>query len=281
MTRGSEPPLAAGTLSSRTRGELALDENTLDPERLEELERMARLGQLTTGLLHDVNQPAALALVSSAALKRSLFSLKRELGQPSARANLLLEELCVLADDLGLAIQHIGSLLADARTLGRCSTLPRYPLDLGPVVTKAYRLVRHELDAVADFELCAAAVPPASAEEARVIQVLVNLLLNATRAVRDRADGRGRIRVTTRLDGEWVVIDVDDDGCGIPEEVRAHLFEPFVSTHSADGGRGLGLWISSLIVQKLDGELEFESEEGQGTRFSLRLPAEPPVIHGS
>jgi signal transduction histidine kinase len=107
-------------------------------------------------------------------------------------------------------------------------------------------------------------------------QVVLNLLLNAAHAISDVVEGtsaKGRITVRTRTIGDYVEISIKDTGDGIPEAVRARIFEPFVTTKEVGRGTGQGLALSrGIVVEKLFGSLHFETETGKGTTFFIRLP---------
>jgi len=110
-------------------------------------------------------------------------------------------------------------------------------------------------------------------------QVFLNLLVNAAHAIKDaigEGNGqRGTIRVSTRLDGDWVDIRFADSGTGIPEGVRERIFEQFFTTKPVGKGTGLGLAIArSVVVEKHGGTLSFETEMGKGTTFIVRLPVD-------
>jgi len=104
----------------------------------------------------------------------------------------------------------------------------------------------------------------------RLVQVLLNLFLNGKQALAGVADAR--MVAETGLDGSFVVVRVRDNGPGIPEENRSRVFDPFFTTRALDEGTGLGLSIAFDIVREHDGSLELESELGQGTCFTVRLP---------
>jgi len=105
---------------------------------------------------------------------------------------------------------------------------------------------------------------------------VLNLVLNAAHAISDVVAGtsaKGRISVSTRLIGGYVEIAIRDTGDGIPEDVRARIFEPFVTTKEIGRGAGQGLALSrGIVVDKLKGSLHFETETGKGTTFFIRLP---------
>jgi signal transduction histidine kinase len=107
-------------------------------------------------------------------------------------------------------------------------------------------------------------------------QVLLNLLVNASHAIADRVGGsgiRGVISVSSRLEGDAVVVSIGDTGGGIPENIRHRIYEPFFTTKEVGRGTGQGLAIShNIIVKRHGGAIDCESEPGKGTVFHLRLP---------
>ena len=113
-------------------------------------------------------------------------------------------------------------------------------------------------------------------------QVVLNLLLNAAHAIGDAVKGtqaKGRITVSTRAIADYVEIAIADTGDGIPEDVRARIFEPFVTTKEVGRGTGQGLALSrGIVVEKLKGSLHFETETGKGTTFFIRLPVSESAI---
>jgi two-component system NtrC family sensor kinase len=115
----------------------------------------------------------------------------------------------------------------------------------------------------------AEAVPRVAGEARALNQVFLNLLKNATEALEGTG---GVIRVCLGREGSWVVIEVRDDGPGIPPETRERLFEPFFSTKGAGGGTGLGLSICRRIVSEHGGSIRVDSSNGAGTSFTVRLP---------
>jgi two-component system NtrC family sensor kinase len=107
-------------------------------------------------------------------------------------------------------------------------------------------------------------------------QVMLNLLINAAHAIADLVGGsgnRGVISVSTRLDGDAVVISVGDTGGGIPENIRHRIYEPFFTTKDVGRGTGQGLAIShNIIVKRHGGSIDCDSEIGKGTVLHVRLP---------
>ena len=122
---------------------------------------------------------------------------------------------------------------------------------------------------------------PIEADPAQLLQVFVNLLNNAAEAI----EGPGTIRLTTRVAGSSVQVQVADSGCGIPEENLGRLFTPFFTTKGPGRGTGLGLSIVYGIIKMHRGQITVQSREGEGTTFTVllpqRLPREPGEAKGN
>jgi signal transduction histidine kinase len=123
---------------------------------------------------------------------------------------------------------------------------------------------------VEDYDL---ALPPVECNPSQLNQVFLNLITNASQAI----DGDGEVRVTTRADGERVVVDIADNGSGIAADVLPHIFDTYYTTKPKGVGTGLGLPIARDIVRAHGGELSVTTEVGKGTTFSVVIPLAPPL----
>jgi CheY-like chemotaxis protein len=133
--------------------------------------------------------------------------------------------------------------------------------------------VRHRARLIKDYQK----VPLVDANESRLGQVFLNLLVNAAQAIEEGNASRNEIRVRTYVDAQgWVVVSIADTGTGIPENLRARLFTPFVTTKPAGVGTGLGLSICHRIVSSLGGRIVVDSEVGKGSEFKVFLPQAKP-----
>jgi two-component system NtrC family sensor kinase len=130
--------------------------------------------------------------------------------------------------------------------------------------------LRDRVEVVRDYGQIGRVYGPAG----QLNQVFMNLLHNAQQAI----DGSGRITITTRQEGDWITVRVQDDGCGMTENVRAKVFDPFFTTKEPGVGTGLGLSLSYGLIGKLGGTIECASAPGQGTEMIVRFPcvAEAP-----
>jgi len=120
------------------------------------------------------------------------------------------------------------------------------------------------------------ALPRITCVPQEIQQVFLNMVLNAGQAI----GAAGSIRLVSRVEGDHVVVDVEDDGDGIAPEILEKIFDPFFTTKPVGEGTGLGLSIAHGIVRKHAGEIAVTSEPGRGTRFSVRLPADVDTMPG-
>ncbi|MFO1072388.1 MAG: ATP-binding protein [Geminicoccaceae bacterium] len=223
-------------------------------------ERLAAIGQLTATVSHELRNPLG-TLVTSVEL------LRRALPAPDARAS---TELDRIRRNAWRCVRIIEDLLAYSRQGGPAMA----PLAIDPWIEGLLAERPLATGRQLRLELRAAATIPADGERLR--QALTNLLDNAEQAIDARAPPEGgEITVATRLDGEEVVLAVADNGCGIPAELHARVFEPLFSTKAF--GVGLGMPLVQRIAAQHGGRVTLASEAGSGTRVELRLPRYAPV----
>jgi signal transduction histidine kinase len=159
-------------------------------------------------------------------------------------------------------------------------------VDLNHAIQNTITVARNEWKYVAEMETdFDPSVPLVPCLPGEFNQVVLNLVVNAAHAIADvvgeSGAAMGKIRVQTRNYADWVEIRIQDSGTGIPEKVRALVFDPFFTTKEIGKGTGQGLAIArSLVVDKHGGTLEFETEEGKGTTFVIRLPKDGGALAG-
>jgi signal transduction histidine kinase len=149
--------------------------------------------------------------------------------------------------------------------------------DLNRGIESTVTVSRNEWKYVADLALeLDPELPPVPCLPSEINQVVLNLVVNAAHAIADQIGSsgeRGRIIVRTRHEGEEAVIQVEDTGSGIPEGIRSRVFDPFFTTKEVGRGSGQGLAIAhTVVVDKHGGTIGFETAEGEGTLFTIRLP---------
>jgi signal transduction histidine kinase len=173
-------------------------------------------------------------------------------------------------------LKRVAEIVSSMRELAHPDRPEMSEVDLNHVIRNALVVARAEYKYVAEVQTDLAPLPPVRCHAGELNQVLLNLLVNASHAIADQVGGsgvRGVITVTTRLEGDAVVISVGDTGGGIPEHIRHRIYEPFFTTKEVGRGTGQGLAIShNIIVKRHGGAIDCDSEVGKGTVFHLRLP---------
>jgi PAS domain S-box-containing protein len=228
-----------------------------------ETDRISATGTLGAGVGHAINHPLAQVLGN---LEFALTAL-RELGDPALAE---VEQAIEAARAGSLRIKEV---TRDLRSLTRSEAPALAPVNLRATIESAVKMVAHELRHRAALVLDLQPTPHVQGDEARLGQVLVNLLVNAAHAIEEGTKG-AEIRVRTAFDAATsrVIVEVTDTGSGIDEAVRDHLFDPFVTTKPRSRGRGLGLAICRQIVEAHRGEISFQTQRGRGTTFRVVLP---------
>ncbi len=225
--------------------------------------RLAALGTLAAFVGHELNNP--LAYVVS-----SLEVLRRELDHP--RTDERDAELRDMVETALRGLDRAAVIGRDLHTFARPATREHQPVDLHESLELALRManadLRHVAEVRRDYDR---ELPPVRADEAGLGQVFLNILLNASQAVRESPDPDKWVAVRTRRAGEWVVTEIEDNGIGIAEDLRARIFEPFFTTKGTKG-TGLGLAVCRRIVDDHSGALTVRSEVGVGTTFRIELP---------
>jgi len=272
----------------------SLDDLQTLQQQLVQQEKMAFLGELTAGIAHELQNPLSFvknfADVSVGLVEEMNSSAA---GDPTADAQPALkgEILAGLKDNLHEISRHGQRATAIIKGMlehARAGTAERQLTDLNALAAEALRLSCQSfynkekdfaVELVTDFE---AAIPPASIAAQDVSRVIINLCNNALYALRQHcvqeaqragADFRPVLTLRTRRRPGTVELEVNDNGPGIPERVRARLFQPFFTTKPVSEGTGLGLSMSrDIIVNGHGGILCVESEEGKGTTFRISLP---------
>lgn len=232
-------------------------------------ERLRTLGQIATGIAHEINNPAAVAVAGVDLARRRMAALRAVVeARQTAKVAPALESL-----EAALAYCEDGTLRVSqaARRLGVFSTLTGSEveaLDIAAVVGRALELVRNDLRHRARLVTDLAPVPRTWGSAARLTQAFTNLLLNAGQAI-DGPSGDNVITITTRATETEVFVEVRDTGIGMSEDARARLFEP----GGGPAGRpALGLTVVGDVVRQHRGQIEVQSVRGRGSLFRVRLP---------
>ena len=235
--------------------------------QLAHVTRVTMLGELAASIAHEVNQPlAAIATNGEASL--------RWLNRPQPN----LDEACAAIGSLLEASRRATEVIQRIRALARRSDPNHLPLDFNAVAEEAAALVRRELGShavILKLEL-APGLPQVRGDKVQLLQVLINLMMNAMQAMQGCEAGNASLLLRTALDADGAVqCHITDSGPGIATEHLPHLFEAFFST-KADG-MGMGLPICRSIVETHGGRIWARSTPGLGATLSLSLPSAASV----
>ncbi len=227
--------------------------------QLLQAEKLAALGQTISGVAHELNNPLATILTWAERLSQ------RQVDEQTRRG------LDAILGESERAAKIVRNLLTFARK--RHTT--RATVDLNQVVRETLALRRYEqrLSNINILEALASGLPTVFADPHQIQQVLLNLVINAEQAMLG-ANGRGTLIIRTWHDPshDAVVLEVHDDGPGVPEDVQPRIFDPFFTTKEVGKGTGLGLTVAYAIVQEHAGRITVKSSEGGGASFSVELP---------
>ena len=247
--------------------------------KLFQADRLSALGSLAAAVGHEMNNPLAFVLANLSFIREEMDRLKQPLLDGKAVPR---EDLTDMLDALSETVEgatRLKHIVQDLRTLSRKPPEHRARVAVQPVLENALKLLRGELQHRARLERDFHDMPTVDADEARLTQLFLNLLLNGLQQMdtQDAANNVLRVAAYTSEDGE-VVVEVQDSGKGLSQDALAHIFEPFATARP--NSTGLGLSVSHTIVTGLGGTLRAESREGRGTLLTVTLPAAVPVAEG-
>lgn len=275
----------------------ALEQQVLQAQKFE------LIGQLAAGIAHEINTPIQYVGSNTSFLKTIFANLERLLAaydrlldaaQHGTVTQDQLASIDALSTQIKLAylrreipkaieqtlegVQRAAKIVRSIKDMSHPDTGRKSNMDLNKVLENAITLSRNEWKYVAQMRVeLDPTLPELPGIEDELHHALVNLLLNAAQAIAevvgDGSGEKGAITVTSRRNGAWAEVRIADTGCGIPESIRPKIFQPFVTTKPVGKGTGQGLAIAhAVIVDKHQGSIDVETEEGKGTTFIIRLP---------
>jgi PAS domain S-box-containing protein len=234
--------------------------------------KMATLGEMSTGMAHELNQPLNAIKLGSEFLQK-MIELEGRVPE---------EELLEVAADMSKEVDRATAIINHLRQFGRKSTIDKHKVDVNVPAQGVFSVLGQQLK-VNNIKVALELgdnLPLILADENRLEQVFINLVINARDAMikrRDEDSEAGPMVLTVRsfLENDMVTVTVSDTGTGIPAPVQARVFEPFYTTKEVGKGTGLGLSISYGIIRDFEGIIEFETKENVGTTFKVSFPKAP------
>ena len=241
-------------------------------QQLIQASKMATLGEMATGVAHELNQP--LSVIKTA----SNFFMKKIKKKEPIKDKILY----TMAEEMDAHVDRATKIINHMRQFGRKSDLVLEKTQVNKVLKSAFEIFSQQLKVrgiQVDWNIDEN-LPEILADSSRLEQVFINLLINARDAIEERWEhveytpGDRKIVLTTKSDGSTVCVKVADTGNGIPPDKIDKIFEPFFTTKKVGKGTGLGLSISYGIVKECDGDIRVENAEGAGACFILTFPAD-------
>jgi PAS domain S-box-containing protein len=271
----------------------ALEQLKKTQSHLVQHEKLASLGQMVAGVAHEINNPLAFVINNTAVLQRDLrgvtelLVLYREAdGRLKEQCPELMGRIGALSEQVDIAytlsnvqemlnrsrdgLKRIQQIVRDLRDFARLDESDLHEVDLNAGIQSTVNIILgHAKKKQVKIEThLDKALPPVACQPAKINQVVMNLISNAI----DASHESGRVTVRTASVDGCARIEVEDEGSGIPQEVRERIFDPFFTTKPVGEGTGLGLSISYGIVNDHGGTIEVDSTVGKGSRFTVSLP---------
>lgn len=264
--------------------------------RLEEMmiqsEKMLSVGGLAAGMAHEINNPLAGILQNAAVLDNRLFGdlpANRQAAETAGttmaaiQQYLELRRLPIMLENIRSSGKRAAAIVRNMLSFARKSDRSVSSHDLGALLEQTVELAQTDYDMKKSYDFkhiqivraLDDGVPPVPCEASKIQQVFLNILKNGAEAMADVADRRTQPTFTLRVndDGMWVRVEIEDNGPGMDAKTRRRIFEPFFTTKPVGRGTGLGLSVSYFIItENHGGKMDVFSENGEGTRFVIRLP---------
>jgi signal transduction histidine kinase len=224
---------------------------------------MASIGQLVAGIAHEINNPVN-------AVANTVGPLREAIGGGAAPG-----EIDHMIRVIQSGARRTKEIVQALHNYSRADDERVVEFDLNRGLDDSLELLRHQLRGTISVERKYGEVGRVKAHAGQLNQVFMNLLSNAAQALSGQEGARIEVS-TRRRDGE-IVVEVADNGPGISADILPRIFDPFFTTKEVGQGSGLGLSIAHGIVERHGGTIDVETQIGQGTIFTVTLPAEPPL----
>ncbi|WP_077339963.1 sensor histidine kinase [Pseudocolwellia agarivorans] len=262
-------------------------------DQLVQSEKMASIGQLAAGVAHEINNPIGFSLSNLTTLSEYIESFihldeivisnistltdhplttQYQAYRKQEDMDFIIGDLKELLSDTIKGLNRVSAIVANLKKVTHAGELEMEFGDINDIIDESIKVVWSELKYKMQVEKQFTEVPLILCHSGEIHQVLMNLFLNASHACEDK--GLLIIKTYTKKEKgkNWVVIEVADNGKGMPREVRKKIFDPFFTTKPVGVGTGLGLSVSFGIIEKHKGIIKVTSEEGKGTTFTISLP---------
>lgn len=262
-------------------------------DKLVHSEKMASIGQLAAGVAHEINNPIGFTMSNLNTLTEYLesvlaldklvleklpesnaqdFNAKYQALRQEHDIDFVFEDIDGLLKDSLKGLNRVSDIVANLKKVSHSGELEKDVCDINELIDESLKVVASELKYTMEVTKHFCSLPPYACHSGEITQVFMNLFLNASFA----CEKNGALDITTnvtQLNGsQWIIIDIKDNGQGMPKHVLKKIFDPFFTTKPVGVGTGLGLSVSFGIIEKHGGSIGVQSAENQGTTFTIKLP---------
>ncbi len=295
-------------ITNRRQAELALRRSKTELEeahrqlqehqaQMLQAEKMASIGQLAAGVAHELNNPIAFVFSNFSTLEEYIRDLSTLLNAYAALENSLklddekdirtniqriqrqkeevdldfiLGDIDELISESRTGVERVRNIVLNLKDFSHVDKDQQIRANLNENIDHTLNIVLSDLEKKAELEREYGDIPDVLCYPRELNLALMGMILNAMQAI----EHKGHIKIRTYQDNGFVCVDIADDGMGIPPEIQKRIFEPFFTTKEVGSGTGMGLSLAyNTIVSHHGGELQVDSEEGIGTKFTIRIPA--------
>lgn len=262
--------------------EKALKEIRDAEQRIIHSEKMASLGRFTAGIAHEINNPLTFIHGHIDHLRQNVILAAEQIdrlaggsGDSSTMPASAVEETLRALDAMERGSERIKKIIANLRNFAMVDESEWRIVDLRDCVDTTLFLFESKSEQIT-FHKEFGDIPEIECHPAELNQMLFALILNAVEAIEaNHAEGGGNLWIAGKPENGSVLLTIRDDGCGIPDEMKNKVFDPFFTSKAVGKGQGLGLSVVDGVVRKHNGRVSFESSFGSGTEFRIELPVRP------
>jgi len=244
-------------------------------------DRLASLGILTAGVAHEINNPSTFISGNVQTLERCWPTIEKALqkemalgGRGQKKIQIIIDEFPNMLNGIRNGVKRIAKIVNGLKTFSRMDKNVMETVDVNECIEQALLLCSNRLKhRIVVEQYLQGELPTTAGDIQKLEQVLVNLFVNAADAMDECVLlNQGILTIVTKVESSWIIIEVKDNGPGIPEDKMARIWQPFFTTKDVGKGTGLGLAISQGIIHDHGGKISVSKRDNGGTKFTIKLP---------